>query len=458
MINIRIICMLLMIAALFHNSMAFSAQFTFTPRSSVAVEYSDNVFLTKNNTEDDVTTTLSAGFTAELLGKSSGLELSFDPGYVFYKDFTKNDGWRLPANLRAWTDLTRSTLLEFNNYFIRTEDPVARDRITAEGGRVEETGDTTVRRGREPYYRNRARVNISHQLGKKDQIYAGFLYGLLRNDDDQFEDNDEYRASAGLDYWFTQKFSSEFVGEFTLGEFSQRSDSVDESSSDFDNWLGTIRLLGWMTRHYSLFFQYDQVYRNFDSDAKSDAESDVESDYIVYAPSAGFTYTVTEDFYMRLGLGYYWQDFKDDKNQENPFLNGEISKTWNFQRGSINLTGLSGLTQNDFGAQNIGFQQFAAIQGTADYRFTRQIVGDIGTYYRYAHTPAQSDEDDNDDDLDTNQYQFSAGIGYEPTRWMTVRLGYEFNKYNSSAGDLDDYTENRGLLTITLEPDQPWRF
>jgi opacity protein-like surface antigen len=161
--------------------------------------------------------------------------------------------------------------------------------------------------------------------------------------------------------------------------------------------------------------------------------------------------------YLRLGLGYYKQVIENDENQENPFLNGEISKTWNFQRGSINLTGLSGLTQNDFGAENIGFEQYAAIQGTANYNFTRQIAGDIGAYYRYAHTPAQSDEDD-DDDEDTNQYQISAGIDYLPTRWMTIRLGYEFNKYNSSDGDSDDYTENRGLLTITLVPDQPWRF
>ena len=453
--NFRTISLVLLIAALSHNPPAFSAQFNFTPRSSVEVAYTDNVFLTKNNTKDDFITTLSAGFTAQLLGKTSGLDLSFDPGYVFYQDFTENNGWRLPANLRAWTDLTKATRLEFNDYFIRTEDPVAQERITAEGGRVEETGDTTVRRGREPYYRNNARVNISHQFGREDRVYAGFLYGLLRNDDNQVEDNDEYRPSVGLDYWFTQKFGSEFFGEFTRGEFSRQSNFDGEPSSDFDNWLGTLRFLGRMTRHFSLFFQYSQVYRDNDSNA--------ESDYIVYAPSAGFTYSTTEDMYLRLGLGYYWRDFKDDKNQEDPFLNGEISKTWNFQRGSINITGLSGLTQNDFGAQNVGFQQFASIQSTVNYDFTRQIVGDMGAYYRYAHTPSQERGGENVDKLDTNDYQFTAGIGYRPTLWMTIRLGYEFNKYNSSGGDSgggdsNDYTENRGLLTITLAPDQPWRF
>jgi opacity protein-like surface antigen len=313
---------------------------------------------------------------------------------------------------------------------------------------VEETGDTTVRRGREPYYRNRARLEASYQFGREDRVYAGFLYGLLRNDDDQVQDNDEYRPSVGLDYWFSQKFGGQFFGEFTRGEFSRRSDFVGEPTSDFDNWLGTLRFLGRITRHVSLFFQYDQAYRDFDNDA--------ESDYIVYAPSAGFTYDITEDMYLRLGLGYYWQDFDGDKNQEDPFINGEISKTWNFQRGLINLIGLSGITQNDFGAQDIGFEQFAAIRGRAEYNFTRQIAGDIGAYYRYGTQPPQTD--DTNDDLTTNRYQATAGISYVPTRWMNIRLGYEFNKFSSSEGNLDDYTENRVLLTISLEPDQPWRF
>ena len=122
----------------------------FTPRASAVGEYTDNVFLTHNDTEDDFITTLSAGFTAGLVGRTSGLELSFDPGYVFYQDFTENNTWRLPATFRAWTSPFRSTRFEFSNDFLRTEDPVARDRITAEGGRVEETGDTTVRRAGNP--------------------------------------------------------------------------------------------------------------------------------------------------------------------------------------------------------------------------------------------------------------------------------------------------------------------
>jgi hypothetical protein len=433
--------------------MAFSAQFKFTPRASVEGAYTDNVFLTNNDTEDDFITTVSAGFAVEMAGRTSGLDFSFDPNYEFYNRFNEYDEWGLLSNLKAWTSPSRATRFEVTNNFIRTTDPLGReDRITSEGGRVAESGDTTVRRGRETYYRNRAQLNASHQFGREDRVYAGFLYGLLRNDDHQVEDNDEYRPSVGLDYWFTQAFGSQLFGEYTRGEFSHDNDFEGLPSGDFDNWLGTIRFLGRMTSRFSLFFQYAQVYRNF--------TSGIDNDYVVYGPSAGFSYDFSEDMYLRLGLGYYWQDIDNENNQDNLFLNGEISKTWNFKRGSINLTGLSGLTQNDFGAQNTGFEQFAAIQGSADYNFTRQIVGDIGAYYRYAHSPSQTDRDnvDNVDDLDTHQFRASAGIGYIATRWLNIRLAYEFNKYSSSDGDFDDYTENRALLTITLQPDQLWRF
>jgi hypothetical protein len=39
---------------------------------------------------------------------------------------------------------------------------------------------------------------------------------------------------------------------------------------------------------------------------------------------------------------------------------------------------------------------------------------------------------------------------------MSIRLGYTFNKVDSDDNE-DDYDEHRGLLTITLSPDQPFR-
>jgi hypothetical protein len=424
---------------------AFSAQFNFMPRVTASSEYTDNVNLTKEDREDDFITVVGAGFTASLLGKTSGAELSFDQSYAFYDENSDNDTWRIPLDFRAWTSLSKRTNLQFTDSFLLTEDPVSQERFVVDENRVEEAGDTTVRRSRNQYYRNTARVSTSHQFGEKDRIYAGFVYGLLRNDDDQIEDNDNYAPSVGLDYWFTNQFGTQFYGEYTRGEYDQQSDFLGEPSSDFDNWLGSLRLLGRISKHFSLFFQYNQIYRNFSSG----------NDYYVYAPSTGIYWAITKDSYLRLGPGYFYQQIANEKDQENFFLNGEISKNWNFKRGLINLTGLAGLEQNDFGAQRTGFQRFGAIQGKGSYDFSRRISGDINAYYRFSQTPEETAEGENND-LDEHNINLNVGLSFLVTRWMSFRLGYTFNYYNSNRNE--DYYENRGLLTLTLQPDRPWRF
>jgi uncharacterized protein (PEP-CTERM system associated) len=68
-------------------SYAIGAQFQFTPRTSAQGEYTDNVFLSADNKEDDYIVTVSAGFTAALLGKTDGIEVAYDPAYEFYDEF-----------------------------------------------------------------------------------------------------------------------------------------------------------------------------------------------------------------------------------------------------------------------------------------------------------------------------------------------------------------------------------
>jgi hypothetical protein len=88
---------------------AFSLQYTFQPRVSGTQEYTSNVFLSADNEEDDWITIVSAGFTAAALGKTGGLEVSYDPAYTRYEDFDENDGWRHDAKLHGWSDLGKRT-------------------------------------------------------------------------------------------------------------------------------------------------------------------------------------------------------------------------------------------------------------------------------------------------------------------------------------------------------------
>jgi hypothetical protein len=290
---------------------------------------------------------------------------------------------------------------------------------------------------------------LSHQFGKEDSVYAGFTYGLLRNNDSQEEDNDNYSPSVGLNYWFGPKFGIQSNATYTKADFDQDSDFVGEGTSDFDNYAGSIQFIGRTGERFSVFAQHNQIYRDFDGNN--------DNDYMVYAPSAGFTYVVEKGLNLRLGAGYFYQDVDNGDDNQGVFGNSQIDKIWDFQRGSITLTALTGLDQNNFGAENIGLEKFAGVQGTALYKMTRTISWDIDGSYRYSDAIGNADQGANDDTgKNVHRYRVGSGFTIEPLKWMAIRLGYTFRKVNSD-NEANEYEEHRGLLKITLTPSQPYR-
>jgi hypothetical protein len=177
---------------------------------------------------------------------------------------------------------------------------------------------------------------------------------------------------------------------------------------------------------------------------------------MVYAPSAGFTYVVDKGLNLRLGAGYYYQDVDSGDDEQGLFGNGQLDKTWTYRRGFINLAALTGLGQNDFGAQNIGLEKFAGIQGSAKYDFLRNLSGDINGRYRYSNRIGNADQGDDDTGKNVNRFNAGAGLSWLPLKWMTIRLGYNFRKVTSDE-ETDEYDEHRGQLTIRLSPAQPFR-
>jgi hypothetical protein len=448
--RLKTTCFLILAISFLMNTRAFSLQYTFQPRASASEAYTSNVFLSKDNEKDDFITIASVGFTAAALGKTGGLELSYDPAYTKYADYDENDTWRHDARLRLWSDLGKSTRFEVSDSFLRTEDPLGEEDILAvRDGDVIQEGDSTIRKNRRTYYRNTASTRLTHRFGKEDAIYAGFSYGLLRNNDSQEEDNDYYSPSIGLNYWFGPKFGFESNATYTKADFDQDNDFTGDPSDDFQNYAGMIRFIGRTGARFSVFAQHDQIYRDFDGD---------ENDYMVYAPSAGFTYVIEEGLNLRIGGGYFYQDVDNEDANQGFFGNSQIDKTWEYQRGSITLAALTGLDQNDFGAENIGLERYAALQGSALYRLARTISWDINGSYRYSDAVGNADQGAGDD-TGNNVHRFRAGSGFtiEPLRWMAIRLSYNFNKVNSD-NEADEYDEHRGLVQVTLTPSQPYRY
>jgi hypothetical protein len=447
------IILTLLVGILLIGSRANALQYTFQPRVSATEEYTSNVFLSEDNEEDDFITIVSAGFTAAALGKSGSLEVSYDPAYTKYYDFDENDAWRHDARLRGWSNLTKRTRFDIWNRFLRSEDPLSEEDILAlRDEDVVQEGDTTIRKNRRTFYRNTARTRLSYQFGTDDSVYAGFVWGLLRNNDPQDEDNDRYSPSAGLNYWFGPKFGLQSNANYTRGKFDQNSDFVGDPTDDFHNYAGSLRFIRRTKTRFRVFVQHNQIYRDYDGDIGD------YNDYMVYAPSAGFSYMVEKGLNLRLGAGYFYQDVDNDDNEQGLFGNGQIDKTWPFRRGLVSLAALTGLDQNEFGAENIGLEHFVTFQGSAKYDFTRTISGDINGRYRYSDAVGSADQGA-DDDSGENVHRFRAGAGltFNPLKWMEIRLAYNFNKINSD-NEADEYDEHRGLLKITLTPSQPLRY
>ena len=291
-------------AILFTASSVFAFQATFSPRMSVSGEYTDNYYLSEDAEEDEFITVISLGFTTELLWQHSGIELSYDPAYAIYNEFSENDTWRHTALLYGWSDLTRNNRLEIRNAFVRTEDPFGEEDIYYLRSDDPAIGaDPTLRTSREPYIRNTASLRFTNRFGENDSFYLEYAYEILENEDETLEDNTRHITSAGLAYWFTPKWGSDIIVSYIKAEYDQGDEYVDEPSDDFNAWDGNIRLIKRFSRQLEGHLAYTHIYVDFET---------TEEDYQIYNPYIGFNYEVAQDKTVTIDVGYFVQNYKED--------------------------------------------------------------------------------------------------------------------------------------------------
>lgn len=414
------------------TSITFAYQFTFTPSISVSQEYTDNYFLTKHNKEHEYITTISPGFTAQILGKNSGAELSYVPEYAMYDKYDENNTWRHNVDFSAWSEIAKNTRIELTDSFLYTEDPlIDSDIATLLTEDPDALIDSTIRRGRDPYYRNTADINLIHQFGRDDSFNLGYRYSFLENDDPDLEDDKSHNPYMGVTFWFGPEWGFEIRGDYTRSE--------NDESDDSDEWYGSARLIKRFTRHLEGFVQYDHRALNYDGTTE---------DYQVYNPSAGFDYTISDDISLSFGMGYSYLNREETDNDS--IMSGNLSLTKTFIRGSINIIGSGGYEESSFGAESLGNTEFYQLGGSATYQFTRYFSGNIFGSYRNSK---YIDEDPEREDKIT-----IAGLGMtmQAFEWMSLGLDYAYHTVDSTL-DEDDYDENRVILRITLFPPRPFR-
>ena len=240
---LTLLVLVLVVAA---ENAALAAELNFTPRATVTERWSDNIYLTKNDKEDDFITTPTVGFTLEMPGQTTGLSLSYDVGYNFYAKNDENDSWQHNALGSFWHNFTRETRLDFNNAFLYTQDPLGNQDVVNQQGTVVAPGDFTRRSELNTYYRNYSTARLTHQFGPENSTYAQFIYGFLKNDSDQYQDSQEISPSVGMTYWFSTWTGIELEGAYLRGLYeggqaaANTQDGTDQD--DFNEVSGRVRL------------------------------------------------------------------------------------------------------------------------------------------------------------------------------------------------------------------------
>ena len=453
--KILFLCILL---AFFLIAATASARITISPSFSTQIEYTDNVFRTEDDEEEEYITAISAGIALDYLEKTGGLTISYRPEYAIYGRFDENNNLRHFATLNAWKDLTKHTIFSIDNSFLSTEDPLSREDIIRDD-EVIIPGDYSIRTSRNEYYSNTTIARLRHEFGKEKQITAGFIYSFLENDDPEVEDNERYQPEIDLIYWFNVKYGLTAGAAYTKGIFDRDPEFEGDTTGDFENWSGSLNLTRRFSRHFSAFIQYTHTYRDY--------EGDTDNDYMVYAPSVGINWQLQEDTSLTVGLGYFVQDVdeseedqEDDEaeDEDGLFLNAAINKRWNYRRGNINLNAAAGLRQNNFGAQNLGLEQFVSVRSEADYLFSKNLSGFITGGVQYSDVKGGDAENDIEEQI---RYALGTGLSYFPYRWMSINLTYRHIRYDSkSDNEIEDekISENRVLFGIALQSEFPWKF
>ena len=194
--------------------------------------------------------------------------------------------------------------------------------------------------------------------------------------------------------------------------------------------------------------QYEHTYRIWDN------VRDLNDDYMVYNPSVGINYNLSEETMFSFNVGYFYREIVEDRGEKDNDSSGPTgygTVQHGFAENANLLVSLSGgYSSSDFSSQSLGFYKFFEVASSVTYDFTPEITGEIfGSYYwaKYLDTvPERTDEFG----------RIGASLVLNPLNWLSIRLQYSLREYRSD--ETAGYTENRIFLGLHLQPESPYRW
>jgi predicted porin len=405
------------------------AKWSLTPRMYVEEQYDDNIFLTERNEQDDVIITVSPGVNLNYQAPTGEIDLDYEFRRSFHSDFSDLDFSGHYGRAEARKDLASWVGVGIREIFIRSEDPIELTGVT-------EFEKPSIRQGRrDRYTRNVVEPQATFRFGENRSIRIGYRNMILRNDRDDIADQDENAGNALLTFRFNIRNGIEIFYEHINMEYDDTIPPTADEDFDRDEIRG--KYTYYFDPRTSAFLEYVYLHRDFDR------ESARFFDYEVHVPSLGLSRDLYENVNLTAGGGYAFRNADRPGNDEDAFF-GRVDLAVAYKRLLLNLYGETGVGEDFYTAESLGFNEFWRVGLHASYQLLETLKVAAFFYIQ--------EEDFSDRDREDTTWSARGTLDYQLLRWLLFGFEYEHNERDSNV-PFQSYDNNRYLGRLTVQYD-----
>ncbi|HYE32447.1 MAG TPA: outer membrane beta-barrel protein [Methylomirabilota bacterium] len=360
---------------------------TLRPQLDLSAQYNDNIFFRDTNVETDFISIVSPGMEFDIGRNENYFRADYNWDNFFYAD---ND--QLNADQHR---LRMQNHFAINKFSISGRDNVEFLSSVLSGG-------STIRNQRVDRSVFRDEYTLRYDLTEKTSVYVEGLHNTTDYDHPTLFDSNTLMGSGGFAWKAFNRIS--LFGEMYYGQTARGANAAGLKPPWSWNLGGFLGARGEFTEKLSGTVKAGYETREF-GDGIGGATTPV--------VSIGLTHAFTEKSVLR--LTYTRQSFVSAEFVRSQFAADVV---------------------------DLAFTQAIGAEG--------RLKGTLGAYYNLdtyeGPQPSALGPVDRSDDL----YRAYANVTYDLTRWSSVLLGYEFEKFNSSHPAIIDYDVNRVTLTLAI--------
>ena len=397
----------------------------FHPYISLKEEYNDNMNLTSTNKVDDFITTVQPGIRFSNMDKQAGVDLDYALGAVFYGKNSNLNYISHNASLNAKYLTSAHINFYLKESFIRSDNPQSASILP----RPRKTNICWPQQTeRAIYWRNVVAPTIEYQFGPENRLGVNYRNNIYRTESTSDQDSREDYINPFFSYWFDRRNGISLQYGLTYGDF--------ETNPDLTGHMANARYIYRFSPKTSAFAEYTYSKRTFDSSGPS--ESQFRSDYDIHEPGVGMAFAISPTLTASAQVGYFWARPKTGSGEDGLSYKAELANSDPRTTYILSLQG--GYTEDFFTSENLGFARYHRLTGSLNHMLDRRLsIGCLGSVER-----AEYDTDDRRDTI----WGIGGTASYMPLKWLTFALEVSHRERQSNI-DLNDYTENRAMLTIT---------